>query len=173
MGCRPGKVKHLNSATFLIVATLSVMLLTPLTAVAYIKSDGVKLTAKDKDGNYVFPDDLFHYLHSWFPLIVLAVVNMGLFARYGGGSTMTLTIIMVALYILGVIWGLVARCSASELLAHGRNPWLTHLIGAPVLIVLAGALALGCLTLTQPEVTSVPGAEHFLTRLQQISRGHL
>ena len=163
----------MNSATFLIVATLSMMLLAPLTAIAYIKSDGVKLKAKDKDGNYVFPDDLFHYLHSWFPLIVLAVVNMGLFARYGGGSTMTLTIIiMVALYILGVIWGLVARCSASKLLTHGRNPWIVHLIGAPVLIVLAGVLALGGLTLTQPELSQAPGTEQFSARLQQVTQGH-
>lgn len=75
----------MNGATFLVVATLSMMLITPLTAIVYIKSGGVKLTAKDKYGNYVFPDDLFHYLHSWLPLIVLAVVDIGLFARYGGG----------------------------------------------------------------------------------------
>lgn len=163
----------MNGATFLVVSTLSMMLLVPLTAIAYIKSDGVKLKAKDKYGNYVFPDDLFHYLHSWFPLIVLAVVNVGLFARYGGGSTMTLTIIiMVTLYTLGVIWGLVARCSASKLLTHGRNPWLTHLIGVPVLIVLAGALALGGLTLTQLELSQAPGTEQFSARLQQVSQGH-
>lgn len=163
----------MNGATFLIVTTLSMMLLTPLTAIVYMKSDGVKLTAKDKYGNYVFPDDLFHYLHSWFPLIVLAVVDIFLFARYGGGSTMTLTIVvMVSLYLLGVIWGLVARCSASKLLAHGRNPWLTHLVGVPVLIVLAGALALGGLTLTQPEVSQAPGTAQFSARLQQVSQGH-
>ena len=97
---------------------------------------------------------------------------MGLFARYGGGSTMTLTIIiMVTLYILGVIWGLVARCSASKLLTHGRNPWIVHLIGAPVLIVLAGALALGGLTLTQPELSQAPDTEQFSARLQQVTQG--
>lgn len=163
----------MNSATFLITSILSMILLTPLTAIVYIKSDGVKLTAKDKYGNYVFPDGLFHYLHSWFPLLVLAVANMGLSARYGGGSTMTLTIIiMVALYLLGIAYGLVARYLASELMAYGRNPWLTHLVGAPVLIVLAGALALGSLTLAQPELSQVPGTAEFLSRLQQVSQGY-
>lgn len=163
----------MNGATFLVVATLSMMLITPLTAIVYIKSGGVKLTAKDKYGNYVFPDDLFHYLHSWLPLIVLAVVDIGLFARYGGGSTMTLTVIvMVALYLLGTAWGLVARYLASELLVHGRNPWLTHLIGAPVLIVLAGALALSGLTLTQPELSQMPGTEQFSAKVSQLMQGH-
>lgn len=149
------------------------MLIAPLTAIVYIKNDGVKLAVKDKDGNYVFPDDLFHYLHSWFPLIVLAVVNIGLFIGYGGGSTMTLTIvIMVALYLLGTTWGLVARYLASELLAHGRNPWLTHLVGAPVLIVLAGALALSGLTLAQPELSQAPGTEQFLAKVSQLVQGH-
>lgn len=163
----------MNGATFLIVTPLSMMLLTPLTAIVYMKSDGVKLTAKDKYGNYVFPDDLFHYLHSWFPLIVLAVVNIFLFARYGGGSTMTLTIVvMVSLYLLGVTWGLVARYSASKLLAHGRNPWIVHLIGAPALIVLAGTLALSSLTLTQPELSQAPGTEQFSAKVSQLVQGH-
>lgn len=163
----------MNSAIFLIVATLSMMLLAPLTAIVYIKSDGVKLKAKDKDGNYVFPDDLFHYLHSWFPLIVLAVVNIGLFARYGGGTTMTLTIIiMVTLYTLGVIWGLVARCSASKLLTHGRNPWIVHLIGVPILVVFVGTLVLSSLTLTQPEVSRAPVAQSS-AKVQELSQGYL
>lgn len=163
----------MNGATFLVVSALSMMLLSPLTAIAYIKSDGVKLTAKDKDGNYVFPDYLFHYLHSWFPLLVLAVVNISLFARYGGGSTMAPTIVVtVALCLLGITWGLAACCSAIKLLAHGRNPWIVHFIGAPVLIVLAGALALGGLTLTHPELSQAPGTEQFSARLQQVSQGH-
>lgn len=149
----------MNSATFFVLCTLFVMLLTPLTAIAYIRS-GMKLTAKDEDGKYVYPDDYFHYLHSWFPSIVLAAMNIGLFAKYGGGSTMTLTIIiMVTLHLLGAVWALVARYLASKLLANGWNPWITHLIGVPILVVLVGALILSSLALTQPEVSWVSEAQ--------------
>lgn len=162
----------MNSATFFVLCTLSVILLTPLTAIAYVRS-GMKLTVKDEDGNYVYPDDYFHYLHSWFPSIVLAAMNIGLFAKYGGGSTMTLTIIiMVALYILGVIWGLVARFSASKLLTHGRNPWIVHLIGVPILVVFVGTLVLSSLTLTQPEVSRAPVAQSS-AKVQELSQGYL
>lgn len=162
----------MNSATFFVLCTLFVILLTPLTAIAYVRS-GMKLTVKDEDGNYVYPDDYFHYLHSWFPLIVLAAMNIGLFTKYGGGSTMTLTIIiMVALYILGVIWGLVARFSASKLLTHGRNPWIVHLIGVPILVVFVGTLVLSSLTLTQPEVSRAPVAQSS-AKVQELSQGYL
>ena len=134
----------MNTPTVAILIFLGFTLVPPLFGLVSIKENGLRLKpAVDKETSEPICNlDIEYYMTSWLPTLTTSVMAMILQRWYD------ITWVAFVALGLGAIWCFLSIRLGESAVKRRWNPWLVHLIGAPIFVAVIGALALS-VTLTQ------------------------
>lgn len=140
----PRKGKNMNGATVAILIFLGFTLVLPLFGLVAIKTEGLRPepTLDEETGDPICNLDIEYYMTSWLPTLTTSAVAMTLLNWYDNKWVAFITL------VLSAIWCFLSIRLGESAIKREWNPWLVHLIGAPIFVAVIGALALS-VTLTQ------------------------